>query len=44
MTAARLYDEGTARWVEICFCPSPLQQERTYWEEYMEMRCNSSRG
>ena len=34
---ARLCDDGTARWVEVCFCPSPLQEERPYWEEYFEL-------
>lgn len=37
MQAARLRDNGTARWVEICFCPEPLQEERPYWEEYFEL-------
>jgi hypothetical protein len=25
------------RWVEVCFCPSPLQEEQPYWEEYFEL-------
>jgi hypothetical protein len=37
MAAARLCDDGTARWVEICFCPTPLLEERPYWEEYFEL-------
>ncbi len=37
MTEARLYDDGTARWVEVCYCPTPLQEERPYWEEYFEL-------
>jgi hypothetical protein len=37
MEAARLCDDGTARWVEICFCTSPLLEERSYWEEYFEL-------
>jgi hypothetical protein len=37
MHDARLYDDGTARWVEVCFCPSPLLEERAYWEEFFEL-------
>src|SRR5579864_5989021 len=37
MRNARLFDDGTARWVEICFCSTPLQEERPYWEEYFEL-------
>ena len=25
------------RWVEVCYCPTPLQEERPYWEEYFEL-------
>src|SRR5262245_13072782 len=37
MTEARLRDDGTARWVEVCFCATPLEEERPYWEEYFEL-------
>ena len=37
MQNARLLEDGTARWVEICFCSTPLQEERPYWEEYFEL-------
>ena len=37
MQHARLADDGTARWVEVCFCATPLQEERPYWEEYFEL-------
>ena len=37
MKDARLYDDGTARWVEVCYCPTPLLEERPYWEEYFEL-------
>lgn len=37
MQKARLFDDGTARWVEICFCETPLQEERPYWEEFFEL-------
>jgi hypothetical protein len=36
MEQARLCEDGTARWVEICFCYEPLQEERPYWEKYFE--------
>src|SRR2546423_14704784 len=37
MTNARLCDDGTARWVEVCFCAKPLQEERAYWEQFFEL-------
>jgi hypothetical protein len=37
MAEARLCDDDTARWVEICYCPTPLQEERPYWEEYFNL-------
>jgi len=37
MKDARLCEDHTARWVEICYCPTPLQEERPYWEEYFEL-------
>ena len=37
MHDARLVSDDTARWVEICYCPTPLQEERPYWEEYFDL-------
>jgi hypothetical protein len=37
MTEARLRQDGAARWVEVCFCAIPLQEERPYWEEFFEL-------
>ena len=37
MSEARLCDDQTARWVEVCYCPTPLLEERPYWEEYFEL-------
>ena len=37
MTAARLRDDGSVRWVEVCFCREPLEEERPYWEEYFDL-------
>jgi hypothetical protein len=30
-------DSGEVRWVEVCYCPEPLLEERPYWEEYFEL-------
>jgi hypothetical protein len=37
MKDARLWGDQTARWVEVCYCPTPLEEERPYWEEYFEL-------
>jgi hypothetical protein len=37
MKEARLCEDQTTRWVEVCFCPSPLLEERPYWEEYFDL-------
>jgi hypothetical protein len=37
MGEARLRQEGNVRWVEVCFCATPLAEERPYWEEYFEL-------
>jgi hypothetical protein len=37
MQDARLCSDQTARWVEVCYCPAPLQEERPYWEQYFEL-------
>src|ERR1700720_2305444 len=37
MKDARLCPDETARWVEVCYCPTPLQEERPYWERYFEL-------
>jgi hypothetical protein len=37
MQSARLCDDGTVRWVEVCFCELPLDEEMPYWEEYFEL-------
>jgi hypothetical protein len=37
MQDARLCPDSTARWVEVCYCPSPLQEERPYWERYFAL-------
>jgi hypothetical protein len=37
MEDARLCNDQTVRWVEVCYCPTPLQEERPYWEEYFDL-------
>jgi hypothetical protein len=37
MYDARFCPDQTARWVEICYCPTPLQEERPYWEEFFDL-------
>jgi hypothetical protein len=37
MQQARIDQSGAAHWVETCFCATPLQEERPYWEEYFEL-------
>ena len=37
MQQARLCADNTTRWVEVCYCRTPLQEERPYWEEFFEL-------
>jgi hypothetical protein len=37
MKEARLCADETARWVEVCYCPTPLLEERPYWEKYFDL-------
>src|SRR5712691_3643500 len=37
MREARLCHDDAARWVEVCYCPTPLLEERPYWERYFEL-------
>jgi hypothetical protein len=37
MEEARLCADQTARWVEVCYCPTPLLEERPYWEKYFDL-------
>lgn len=37
MAQARRLDDETVCWVEVCFCQTPLAEERPYWEEYFEL-------
>jgi len=37
MQQARVDEKGVAHWVETCFCATPLDEERPYWEKYFEL-------
>jgi hypothetical protein len=38
MDEARQLDDGRVQWVEVCYCSTPLQEERPYWEQYFELQ------
>ncbi len=37
MTQARQMANGDVKWVETCFCATPLAEERPYWESYFQL-------
>ena len=37
METARLLRDGSVKWVEVCYCDTPLQEERPYWEAYFDL-------
>jgi hypothetical protein len=37
MAEARELEDGRVKWVETCFCATPLDEEREYWEPYFEL-------
>ena len=37
MATARELPDGCVKWVETCFCATPLDEERPYWEEYFDL-------
>ena len=37
MEAARELEDGRVQWVEICYCYTPLAEERPYWEKYFDL-------
>ena len=37
MKSARVTRDGAAHWVEVCFCRTPLEEERPYWEIYFDL-------
>lgn len=37
MTDAREHADGRVQWVEVCYCPTPLAEEREYWERFFDL-------
>jgi hypothetical protein len=37
MQLAREREDGRVQWVEVCFCSTPIEEERPYWEEYFDV-------
>ena len=37
MSDARVNGDGRVQWVEVCYCYTPLAEEREYWEEYFHL-------
>jgi len=37
MQEARVGEDETAHWVEVCYCPTPLLEERPYREQYFDL-------
>jgi hypothetical protein len=37
MAQARVSNDGTVCWVEVCFCHPPLEEERPFWEKYFDL-------
>ena len=37
MDAARQLEDGRVQWVEVCYCATPLAEEREYWEPYFAL-------
>jgi hypothetical protein len=37
MNEARLRSDGRVQWVEVCYCSTPIAEERPYWEEFFDL-------
>ena len=37
MECARRVRDGSVKWVEVCYCSTPLEEERPYWEQYFDL-------
>ena len=37
MDQARQLDDGRVQWVEVCYCATPLAEEREYWEPFFDL-------
>jgi len=38
MDKARQLDDGRVQWVEVCYCATPLAEEREYWEPFFDLQ------
>ena len=43
MATARELADGRVKWVEMCFCAIPLDEERPYWEDVLRARDRQGR-
>jgi hypothetical protein len=37
MCSARQLADGRVQWVEVCYCATPLAEEREYWAPYFDL-------
>ena len=37
METARELEDGRVQWVEVCYCATPLAEEREYWAPYFTL-------
>jgi hypothetical protein len=37
MAEARQLEDGRVQWVEVCYCATPLAEERAYWQEFFTL-------
>ena len=37
MGEARQLADGRVQWIEVCYCATPLAEERQYWEEFFDL-------
>mgnify|MGYP005803100831 CR=1 FL=1 len=37
MAVARQLPDGRVKWIETCYCATPLDEERPYWEEFFDL-------
>lgn len=37
MAEAHVLADGSVKWVEVCYCATPLDEERPYWSAYFEL-------
>ena len=37
MDKARIAEDGVCTWVDVCFCTTALEEERPYWEQYLDL-------